>query len=156
MPTKIITAFIFFLFALSASAQQPADKDALQRQREQLKKEIEETEKALIETRKTTKVNLGQLSLINKKMDLQANIHLLGGLPKLTVLHLEGDGIAKLPDNFGELKHLEKLYLNNNKFNQVPPEIKMLKTLKYVDMQNNPMPMYKASDYKTFGFKVKF
>jgi murein hydrolase activator len=74
MPTKIITAFIFFLFALSASAQQPADKDALQKQREQLKKEIEETEKALIETRKTTKVNLGQLSLINKKMDLQGNV----------------------------------------------------------------------------------
>ena len=39
-----------------------------------LKKEIAETEKALNETRKTAKVNIGQLSLINKKMDLQGNI----------------------------------------------------------------------------------
>ena len=56
------------------NAQQPEDKDALQKQREQLKKEIAETEKALNETRKTAKVNIGQLSLINKKMDLQGNV----------------------------------------------------------------------------------
>ena len=56
MPKKFVTAIVFFLFAFSASAQQPLSKDALQKQREQLKKEIAETEKALIETRKTTKV----------------------------------------------------------------------------------------------------
>ena len=39
-----------------------------------LRKEIAETEKALNETRKTAKVNIGQLSLINKKMDLQGNV----------------------------------------------------------------------------------
>ena len=39
-----------------------------------LKREIDETEKALNETRKTAKVNIGQLSLINKKMDLQGNV----------------------------------------------------------------------------------
>jgi septal ring factor EnvC (AmiA/AmiB activator) len=70
---KIIATALAFLF-LHASAQQPADKDALQREREQLKKEIAETEKALNETRKTAKVNIGQLSLINKKMDLQGNV----------------------------------------------------------------------------------
>ena len=74
MPKKIVTAFAFFLFALSALAQQPADKDALQKQREQLRKEIAETEKTLEETRKTAKVNIGQLSLINKKMDLQGKV----------------------------------------------------------------------------------
>lgn len=74
MPKKIVTAFAFFLFTLSALAQQPADKDALQKQREQLRREIAETEKTLEETRKTAKVNIGQLSLINKKMDLQGNV----------------------------------------------------------------------------------
>ena len=74
MPKKIVTAFVFFLFALSALAQQPGDKNALQNQREQLKREITETEKTLEETRKTAKVNIGQLSLINKKMDLQDRV----------------------------------------------------------------------------------
>ena len=74
MPKKIVTVFTFFLFALSAIAQQPADKSALQKQREQLRKEITETEKTLAETRKTAKVNIGQLSLINKKMNLQGKV----------------------------------------------------------------------------------
>ena len=73
MPKKIVAVFIFFLLAFSVSAQQPS-KDALQKQREQLRKEIAETEKELIETQKNTKVNVGQLSLINKKMDLQWNV----------------------------------------------------------------------------------
>ncbi|MEO6905348.1 MAG: peptidoglycan DD-metalloendopeptidase family protein [Ginsengibacter sp.] len=85
MPKKIVTAFIFFLFALSASAQQPVSKDALQKQREQLKKEIAATEKDLIETQKSTKVNVGQLSLINKKLDLQGNVinNISGEIQKL-------------------------------------------------------------------------
>jgi septal ring factor EnvC (AmiA/AmiB activator) len=74
MQKKIVTALAFFLFFVNAFAQQPEDKDALQREREKLKKEIAETEKALNETRKTAKVNIGQLSLINKKMDLQGNV----------------------------------------------------------------------------------
>ena len=74
MQKTIVTALAFLFLFLSASAQQPADKDALQKEREQLKKEIAETEKALNETRKTAKVNIGQLSLINRKMDLQGNI----------------------------------------------------------------------------------
>ena len=68
----ITTTFILFLF--KATAQQPDDKDALQQQREQLKREIAETEKALNETRKTAKVNIIGLSLINKKLDLQGNV----------------------------------------------------------------------------------
>jgi murein hydrolase activator len=74
MQKTMVTALSFLFLFLSASAQQPDDKDALQKQREQLKKEIAETEKALNETRKTAKVNMGQLSLINRKMDLQGNI----------------------------------------------------------------------------------
>ena len=72
---RIIFMAVAFLFCISkATAQQPEDKDALLQQREELRKEIAETEKALNETRKTAKVNIGQLSLINKKMDLQGNV----------------------------------------------------------------------------------
>jgi septal ring factor EnvC (AmiA/AmiB activator) len=72
---RLIFMAVAILFCISkAAAQQPEDKDALLQQREQLRKEIAETEKALNETRKTAKVNIGQLSLINKKMDLQGNV----------------------------------------------------------------------------------
>lgn len=73
MPKKIVAAFIFLLIGVMVSAQK-LNKDYLQQQREQLRKEIAETEKALIETQRTTKVNVGQLSLINKKLNLQGNI----------------------------------------------------------------------------------
>lgn len=63
----IITAFLF----LGAGAQ---GKDQLEKQRQQLKREIEETEKILNETKKSTKENLGQLTLLNKRLDLQGNV----------------------------------------------------------------------------------
>lgn len=71
---KIVTSFIFLIIGFTSFAQQPADKDALQKQREKLKKEIAQTEIILNQTKKTAKVNIGQLSLINKKMDLQGNV----------------------------------------------------------------------------------
>ncbi len=74
MQKKFITIIAFFLIAASARAQQPGDKDALQKQREDLKKEIAETERALAEVRKTAKVNIGGLTLINKKINLQGNV----------------------------------------------------------------------------------
>ncbi|HEY9342497.1 MAG TPA: peptidoglycan DD-metalloendopeptidase family protein, partial [Hanamia sp.] len=74
MPNRIVTTFLFFLLAQVSFAQHPANKDALQKQREQLKSEIAQTEKILNETKKTAKVNIGQLSLINKKMSLQGNV----------------------------------------------------------------------------------
>ena len=74
MQKTIVTAVAFLLFFLNATAQQPVDKNVLQQQREQLRREIAETEKQLNETRKTAKVNIGQLSLINRKMDLQGNV----------------------------------------------------------------------------------
>lgn len=70
MQKIILTAAIALLF-LHAAAQ---NRDDLQKQRQQLKKEIEETEKVLNQTKKSTKENLGQLSLINKKLDLQGNV----------------------------------------------------------------------------------
>ena len=74
MQKTFVIFFTFLLLSSGAFAQQPEDKDALQKQREQLRREIAETEKQLNDTRKTTKVNMGQLSLINRKMDLQGNV----------------------------------------------------------------------------------
>ena len=74
MQRKVVTILTLLLFFFYAGAQQTEDKDALQKEREKLKKEIVETEKALAEVRKTAKVNIGGLTLINKKIDLQGNV----------------------------------------------------------------------------------
>jgi septal ring factor EnvC (AmiA/AmiB activator) len=71
MQKFILTLAVAFTF-LGAAAQ--GNKDDLQRQRQQLRKEIEETERVLNATKKTTKENIGQLSLINKRLDLQGNV----------------------------------------------------------------------------------
>lgn len=128
MPKKIVTAFIFFLIAFAAVAQQPT-KDELEQQREQLKKEIQETEKALIETQKTTKVNVGQLSLINKKLDLQDN-----------VIHNISGEIRKLSDN---------IYLSQLEINKIK---RILDTLK-VEYAKSMVYAYKnRSNYDFLNF----
>jgi septal ring factor EnvC (AmiA/AmiB activator) len=72
MQKIILTVTAIFIFLSNISAQ--SNKDELQKQRQQLRKEIEETERVLNQTKKTTKENLGQLSLINKRLDLQGNV----------------------------------------------------------------------------------
>jgi septal ring factor EnvC (AmiA/AmiB activator) len=129
MPKKIITAFIFLLFTLSALAQQPADKDALQKQREQLKKEITATEKILEATRKTAKVNVGQLTLINRKMDLQ----------------------GKVIDNInGEIKNLDNnIYLSQLQINKMR---RILDTLKQEYAKSMVYAYKNRSNYDFLNF----
>ncbi len=128
MPRKIVTTFIFLLFAVATSAQAPS-KDALEKQREQLKQEIEATEKALIETQKTTKVNVGQLSLINKKLGLQDN-----------VIHNISGEIRKLSDN---------IYLSQLEINKIK---RILDTLK-VEYAKSMVYAYKnRSNYDFLNF----
>lgn len=67
----ILTSFLLFYAAV---AQPPSNKDDLLKQRQQLKDEIEQTEKILKETRNTTKENLGILNTINRRIDLQDNV----------------------------------------------------------------------------------
>jgi septal ring factor EnvC (AmiA/AmiB activator) len=126
MPKKIVTALAFFLFSLYALAQQPADKDALEQQRQQLKKEIAETEKALSENQKTTKVSVGQLSLINRKLDLQGNV----------ISNISGE-IRKLNDN---------IYLSQLEINKIR---RILDTLK-VEYAKSMVYAYKNSNNHDF------
>ena len=52
-------------------AQSPQD---LEKQRQELKREIEQTQELLDKNRETTKENLGQLALLNRKLNLQGNV----------------------------------------------------------------------------------
>jgi septal ring factor EnvC (AmiA/AmiB activator) len=129
MPKKIVTAFVFFLIGFSAFAQQELTKDQLEKKREELKKEIQATEQALIETQKTTKVNVGQLSLINKKLNLQDNI-----------IHNISGEIRKLSDN---------IYLSQLEINKIK---RILDTLK-VEYAKSMVYAYKnRSNYNFLNF----
>jgi len=72
MQKFLLTAAVALIFLSNAAGQ--TNKSELQKKREQLKKEIEETESILNQTKKTAKENLGQLSLINRRLDLQGNV----------------------------------------------------------------------------------
>jgi len=74
---KIVVTFLsIFIFSINSFAQVPAtsEQQDLERQRQQLKREIEETQDLLNKNRKTTKENISSLALINKKLNLQENI----------------------------------------------------------------------------------
>ena len=71
---KLILTTTLLLFLTTAFSQ---TKEELQRQRQQLNNEIQETERILNETRKSTKENLGVLNVINKRLDLQGNVRSL-------------------------------------------------------------------------------
>lgn len=129
MPKKFITALLFFLFTLSAFSQQPLDKDALQKQRDQIRKDIAKTEQELIETQKTTKVNIGQLSLINKKLSLQGNMV---------------DNIS------GEIRHLsDNIYLSQLEINKIR---RILDTLKLEYAKSMVYAYKNSSNYDFINF----
>ena len=68
-------AFSLLLFvSLSVSLLAQSSAQELEKQRQQLKMEIEETQQLLNKNKKTTKENIGQLSLINRKLNLQGNV----------------------------------------------------------------------------------
>ena len=74
---KVVALFIvFFIFSANLIAQTPASKEQLEleKQRQQLRQEIEETQELLGKNRKVTKENMGTLALINKKLSLQENV----------------------------------------------------------------------------------
>ncbi len=74
---KIVVTFLsIFIFSLNSFAQAPAanEQQELEKQRQKLKREIEETQALLNKNKKTTKENISSLALVNKKLSLQENI----------------------------------------------------------------------------------
>ena len=71
---KIIFTAVVFMFFSAVVTAQPPTREELERQRQQLKKEIEQTEKLLSENKSKTKENQSQLALINNKVNLQDRI----------------------------------------------------------------------------------
>jgi len=72
--TKVFfSIFLLSIFSLNVFAQ-PATREELEKQRIQLKKEIEETENLLNKNKVQTKENLLQYNLISKKVNLQDKV----------------------------------------------------------------------------------
>jgi len=69
----IFTAFVFITSMMVATAQNET-REELERQRQQLKKEIEQTEKLLNSNKAQTKESSSQLALINNKVNLQDRV----------------------------------------------------------------------------------
>jgi septal ring factor EnvC (AmiA/AmiB activator) len=69
----IFTGLLFTVSALTAVAQ-PQTREELERQRQELKKEIEQTEKLLNNNKAQTKESLLGLTLITKKVNLQDRV----------------------------------------------------------------------------------
>ena len=72
----VIFSLSLFLFCTTVIAQAPASREQqeLEKERQQLKREIEETQQLLGKNKKNTKENISSLALINKKLSLQENV----------------------------------------------------------------------------------
>ncbi len=92
----------------------------------------------------------------DKNLNLNMDFYVLGQLPKLRILHLEGDGLKKLPKSILRLTHLEQLYLNDNDFRKVPPILKNIKSLQYIDLKGNKFPPLTPKNSNEFGVRIDF
>jgi murein hydrolase activator len=72
--TKLIFSILAFLTMSMVVYAQPKSREELEKQRQQLKKEIEETETLLNSNKAQTKENLLQYNLISKKVNLQDRV----------------------------------------------------------------------------------
>ena len=72
----VVFLFSVLFFCTIAIAQPPASREQqeLEKERQQLKREIEETQQLLGKNKKNTKENISSLALINKKLNLQENV----------------------------------------------------------------------------------
>lgn len=73
MAKLILSTIIFLVFSQMVTAQQPT-REELEKQRQELKKEIEQTERLLNDNKTKTKENFVQWKLINNKVNLQDRV----------------------------------------------------------------------------------
>lgn len=71
---KLFISFLLLLCGVANAQAQPQTREELEKQRNQLKKEIEETQNLLNQNKAQTKENLLQFNLINKKVNLQDRV----------------------------------------------------------------------------------
>ena len=71
---KFIFTALFFILTTMVAFAQPETREELERQRLQLKKEIEQTERLLNSNKVQTKENLLQYKLITNKVNLQDRV----------------------------------------------------------------------------------
>ncbi len=71
---KIIFSIVTFIFFSTFVAAQPPTREELEKQRQQLKNELEQTEKMMGENRSKTKVSLNEYKGITNKVNLQERV----------------------------------------------------------------------------------
>ena len=71
---RFVFSFLLIFCSAAFAQSQPQTREELEKQRTQLKKEIEETEKLLNQNKSQTKENLFQFNLISKKVNLQDRV----------------------------------------------------------------------------------
>ena len=69
-----------------------------------------------------------------RQLGLEYAITYLGDMLEL---NLSFKNISELPEIIGDLKNLERLYLNNNQIRKLPESISKLKNLQTLDLRNN-------------------
>ncbi|CAN5532933.1 peptidoglycan DD-metalloendopeptidase family protein [soil metagenome] len=70
----MIKVFFLLLTTFIVNVSFAQTQQELEKQRQQLRKEIEQTQELLDNNKKNTKQSLGQLSLLNRKLNLQENV----------------------------------------------------------------------------------
>ena len=103
--------------------------------------------------------NLSEIYLKDeKKMNLDKSLLVIENLPNLRILRLENENLKEIPKNLLHFKHLEILYLNNNKFKQPPIiDLKILKNLNYIDLHDNKFRLNNQNFHNQgFGPKIRF
>ncbi len=71
---RVIFAFVLFCFASNATFAQPQTREELEKQRQQLKKEIDDAQKLLNSNQVVTKQNLTTLTIMARKESLQERV----------------------------------------------------------------------------------
>jgi hypothetical protein len=86
-----------------------------------------------------TNMNAKEVVLIEEKPRLTRIPEFVYQMKNLQQLYLNDNKFTTLPKKIGQLKNLRQLYLGNNKISKLPPEIGRLKNLQEIEIVNNKL-----------------